>query len=508
MKLRRIALLICLAGMVFAGEEADFLANGKDMWKSKGNTSISFADGVLAMSVKTQQFDFGWIQHTIPITFKGKIYGFAGRVRLKEGSGSLGGIINVGSDASRRQYRQYVTHLLAGDSQWHEFYLPVGLFSGVGGATGIFSDKMLQGGDSLELMITGLFSNTTIEFDSIRVVTKDEPTASLRHLESLTIQLKLSGVDTVHPRLILYGKKLEEIRAKAKMGGMEQAGYEALISWADKYLTWPDGPNWAIGPSGPFWSPNNASKEKDNPATIKIWPNAKGGEVEASAPAEKPQKHYDPCQYLLEYQNSSGLTAHQNRGRYEGVLVNAITPIEPLAAVGVITGDDRYSRKAAELMVKLAGIITTNTKELNYGFFYTRTFYVRALALGYDWCWHVMTPEERKIVKTTLLGFVLDIYNRAWSDSWGMHPLERVWNWDPGIVSCAGLGMLALEGETKVQEEAIIFEMRRHLKDYLTLGIDFDGCCHEGPSYISYGIGSGVIFMEALRMQGRGDLFT
>ena len=509
--LRRIALLICLACIVFAGEETDFLAKGKEGWRGKVNASFSFADGVLAMSVETSRYDFGWMQHTIPIELKGKICGFAGRVRLKEGSGSLGSIINVGRDATRRQYRQYVTHLLEGDSQWHEFYLPVGLFSGVGNATGIFSDKMLQEDDSLELMITGLFSKTTIEFDSLRVVTKDEPTASLRHLESLSIQLKLRGLDTVHPRIILYGKKLEEIRAKATMGGMEQAGYDALISWADKYLSWPDGPNWAIGPNGPFWSPSQGvttPRRRDDDTTIKIWPNAKGGEVAAVAPVEKQKKHYDPCQALLEYQNSSGLTAHQNRGRYEGVLVSAVTPIEPLAAVGLITGDERYSRKAAEIMVKLAGVITTNTKELNLGFFYTRTFYVRALALGYDWCWHVMTPEERKLVKTTLLGFVLDIYNRAWSDSWGMHPLERVWNWDPGIVSCAGLGMLALEGETKVQEEAIIFQMRRHLKDYLTLGIDFDGCCHEGPSYICYGIGSGIIFMEALRMQGRGDLFT
>ena len=69
--LRRIALLICLAGMVFAGEETDFLATGKEGWKSKGNTSVSFADGLLTISVETSQYSFGWMQHTIPIELKG-----------------------------------------------------------------------------------------------------------------------------------------------------------------------------------------------------------------------------------------------------------------------------------------------------------------------------------------------------------------------------------------------------------------------------------------------------
>ena len=513
MRIRGITWMVCLAGLLLAADGVDMMAECQARLKHKDNTKLEYADGVLTIAFDPANYNFGWFQIPIRKEARQGLLGFAGRVRLKEGCCGFAGKINMHRDKTQIQYNQHIVNLAAGDMEWHEFYMPVQQFTGTGNAKGSFTTSMLQDGDSLEMWVANFFAPTVIEVDSMRAVLETEPIASLRHLESLGLQTKLNGQDADHPRLILHGKKLEEIRAKATMGGMEQAGYEALINWADKYLSWPDGPNWAIGPNGPFWSPSQevttTSRRRDNEATtIKIWPNAKGGVVENSAPAEKPKKNYDPCQYLLEYRNSSGLTAHQNRGRYEGVLVNAITPIEPLAAVGLITGDARYSRKAAELMVKLAGIITTNTKELNFGFFYTRTFYVRALALGYDWCWHVMTPEERKIVKTTLLGFVQDIYDRAWSDGWGMHPLERVWNWDPGIVSCAGLGMLALEGETKVQEEAIIFEMRRHLKDYLTLGIDFDGCCHEGPNYICYGIGSGVIFMEALRMQGRGDLFT
>jgi hypothetical protein len=75
-------------------------------------------------------------------------------------------------------------------------------------------------------------------------------------------------------------------------------------------------------------------------------------------------------------------------------------------------------------------------------------------------------------------------------------------------MGAAGIGMLALEGETRTGEKAILVDCRRHLRDYLTLGIDKDGCGHEGPSYIGYGIGGGVQFIEILRRQGRDDLFV
>ena len=141
--------------------------------------------------------------------------------------------------------------------------------------------------------------------------------------------------------------------------------------------------------------------------------------------------------------------------------------------------------------------------QLSLGFYYTRTFYVRALAFGYDWLWNFLTPEERHDVKRTLLGLVTDIYDKSWTQSWGRHPLHRVWNWDPGLVSCAGLGLLAMEGETRLPEAAMLVEFRRHLRDYLTFGLDFDGCGHEGPGYLAYGIGAGVEFAECLRQLGR-----
>ena len=49
-----------------------------------------------------------------------------------------------------------------------------------------------------------------------------------------------------------------------------------------------------------------------------------------------------------------GLTAHQKRGSFEGALVPAVRPIEVLAAVGLLTGDEQYSRLAAKGLVNMA----------------------------------------------------------------------------------------------------------------------------------------------------------
>ena len=268
----------------------------------------------------------------------------------------------------------------------------------------------------------------------------------------------LKSILYVHPRLLLHGDFLKKIQAKATAGGNAQAGYENLLRHANGYLK--------------------------------------------SFNAE------DPFGKILSFEAKEGLKEHQKRGSFEGALVPAVRPIEVLAAVGLLTGDERYSRHAAKGLVNMARSLTVDMPQLSLGFYYTRTFYVRALAFGYDWLWNFLTPEERHDVKRTLLGLVTDIYDKSWTQSWGRHPLHRVWNWDPGLVSCAGLGLLAMEGETRLPESAMLVEFRRHLRDYLTFGLDFDGCGHEGPGYLAYGIGAGVEFAECLRQLGRGDLFT
>ena len=166
-------------------------------------------------------------------------------------------------------------------------------------------------------------------------------------------------------------------------------------------------------------------------------------------------------------------------------------PLEALGAAYQLTGDARFGEHGAQALANAARRLTVEEPALDRGFYYTRTFYVRALAFGYDWLWDKLSAADRRAVKSTLLGFVTDIHEQSQTGGWGRRPLHRVWNWDPGLMGACGVGMLALEGETKLGEKGILFDCRRHLRDYLTLGVDADGCGHEGPNYLGYGIGAG-----------------
>ena len=261
-----------------------------------------------------------------------------------------------------------------------------------------------------------------------------------------------------HPRLFLTRDQLPAFRAKARTGDQRQAAYERLLSAAEDLL--------------------------------------------------KQYHADDPLMELRQFAEEATLQGQNWRASFEGFLVRASYPIEILAAAYRLTGDERFGAHGAKALVNAARQMAPDDPALRRGFYYTRTFYVRALAFGYDWLWDRLTPDERRTVKATLLGFVSDIHDNSQSHGWGRRPLHRVGNWDPGLMGACGVGLLALEGETRLAEQAILFDCRRHLRDYLTFGIDADGCGHEGPSYLGYGIGAGVELAELLRQQGRGDLFT
>ena len=451
-----LSLLLLSLQLLFAQEL--FFSRQPESWLAKNNTTVSASAEAVRAEVDTAHYNFTWWRTAIPPYDYGQIQGFTGRVRLLSGSGGLFSANVVMFRELIRYYHQTIMFLRQGDDSWHEFFLPITAFSPHSGTATPFAVKELTEGDNLQYILEKLRDTTVVELDSLRVVLSSEPKTELRRLKSLHITNRLRKDTTAHPKILLKGEFLEKVRAKATAGGLEQKGYETLLKWANAYM-------------------ENVDEN-------------------------------DPLKAVMAFHNNDGANFQVNRAAFEILLRDATAPVEVLAATGLITGGERYSRKAAAMLSNMAEQLDVNSPELAYGFYYTRTLYVRALAMGYDWCHDYLTPEQRMTVRTTLLGFVREIYDRSWLDHWGKHPLQRIWNWNPGLMSCAGLGLLALEGETTEPEAAMIFECRRHLRDYLTLGIDADGACMEGPAYINYGIGCGIIFMEALRQQGRGDLFT
>ena len=440
----------------------------KDSWNFKKNVKLERNSelDLLSVEIDPSEFDFGWFQRKIPNGDLSQFCGIYGRFRVPPGNFGKklhAMMVLATSGKPSEYYTQEIGRCADSAGNWVEFFLPFSQFTPSRNASArAFGTHLLKPGDALEISISVGTTPMKIEFDSLRFVLKEEEAtlgrrvARMRFMRLLKPGSEIGG--NVHPRLLLHGKRLERIRAKASEGGIQQAGFERLMELAE-----------------------DAMKK-----------------IDAEAPLKR----------AFAYELNPEMTPHQNRGRFEGTLNPLVIPLETLAAAAVISGNERYGKHAARALVNMARTLDVHSPEISQGFYYTRTFYVRTLAFGYDWLYHWLTPEERMEVKATLLGFIDDIYTRSWEGSWGRHPLDRVWNWDPGLVSCAGLGILAMEGETLAAEEAMLFQFRRHLRDYLTLGIDFDGCCHEGPAYLSYGIGAGPHFAECLRDRGLGDLFV
>lgn len=464
------------AAEVAVAEKAQdaFFTMEAEKWNHKVNTTVESLQGengepVLRVSVKVGDYMFGWFSAELPPADYGLYVGLAGRFRIARGHGGgrLLPLIILPRGDKRLDYRVVINNVDEGEGQeWVEFFCP---FADMEPSRDAPRDRnlsagMLQDKDSMEIQITGLTEDLSVDFTGLRLVPKEGSEAVVAAFRKNQIRRQLlpeSRISTkagAHPRLLLNEKRLARIRAMATAGGDSQVAYETFLARAEV-----------------FRKSFNAD---------------------------------EPFKKVFGYTIHDELNGHRNRARFEGALTPSVRPIEVLAAAGLITGDESYCRQAAKGLVNMAKSLDVQMHEIDQGFYYTRTFYVRALAFGYDWLWKYFTPEERMIVKTTLLGFVNDIYDNSWQQHWGKHPLHRVWNWNPGLMSCAGLGLLAMEGETRLPEMAMLFEFKRHLRDYLTLGIDFDGCGHEGPSYIAYGIGAGPEFMECLREQGRGDLFT
>ncbi|MDX9755786.1 MAG: heparinase II/III family protein [bacterium] len=126
-----------------------------------------------------------------------------------------------------------------------------------------------------------------------------------------------------------------------------------------------------------------------------------------------------------------------------------------------------------------------------------------AFAIGYDWLYHDLSPEERTLIKTSLIEKGLQVYTdyidnkKAW---W--HRCNH--NWNQVTNGGCGVGALALADEepslcAKVLELAIN-AIQIPLKEY-----EPDGGWSEGPGYWNYATRYTVYFLAALQSALQND---
>lgn len=440
-------------------------------WVHKSNTTVTTCDpgsrqgtAALRFVIDPAEFNYGWVHLPLPEADFAAAAGVHGFFRAPPGVGGRMLMHLIPSDDGGASYFEAeLGGLQDSGGEWIEFYASIRGMRYQRGEQRRLSTADLGPRTRLQFLasVDGR-EPTAVDVDDVAILTEQDAGGIAQRISRLRVQRMLllahQVSEAAHPRLLLTPDALPRARRKARSGNECQDAYERLLALAEQYL-----------------------------------------------------KSYDadaPLAPLFRFVEETELVGHARRGGVEGALVPRVTPIETMAAAYRLTEDRRFGEHAAKALANAARRLTVWDPVIDQGFFYTRTFYVRALAFGYDWLWELLSPEDRRDVKTVLLGFVLDIHERSQSDGWGRRPLHRVWNWDPGLMGACGVGLLALEGETRCAEKAILFDCRRHVRDYLTLGIDTDGCGHEGPNYIGYGMGPAVEFVEILRRQGRGDLFT
>lgn len=470
---RRLLLFTCALPLLAAAAPGFLFPLAEEEpppWDRKSNTAVerlaeadSRPGGAVRVAIETTEFSFGWINRLFPEGDHASAVGLHGYFRSSGGGVLLAHVLLLDA-AGPSYFRGDIGQLRDSGGEWVEFFLDLRSLRHERGPQQTFRPAQLGPQAKIQFMLQA-DTRRPVSFDLGGLALLDAAQAAplARRLNRERLRRELLPEDRIagspHPRLLLGDAEVAALHAAI-------ARHPSLAEARDRIL-------------------QLAESEIRNQTVDRLWERV-----------------------LSFREDETPADAHARRGAFEGRLGPAVTPLETLGAAYRLTGDPRFGRRAADLALRMARDLPVDNPLIDEGFYYTRTFYVRALAFAYDWTHDLLTPAERQEIKTTLLGFVLDIHERSRTAGWGSRPLHRVWNWDPGLMGAAGVGMLALEGETRTAEKAILFECRRHLRDYLTLGIDQDGSGNEGPPYIGYGMGAGVEFIEILRRQGRNDLFV
>jgi len=197
--------------------------------------------------------------------------------------------------------------------------------------------------------------------------------------------------------------------------------------------------------------------------------------------------------------------SHENRAKLEVALRRWLTPLDLLSFAYVVSGREEYGKKAVELAEAAANRITPDKMEA--GFFYTRTFPARSLALAYDWCYPLFSPGQRAALREAIAQHASMLYLGSLGGVWGQSTLGRIWNWNVGTASAWGLAALAIDGESNFPTRQWLFQAARNVEDYLRFAIDPAGGIVEGPVYFGYGGGYLPYFVEGLKRRTGEDLY-
>lgn len=153
-----------------------------------------------------------------------------------------------------------------------------------------------------------------------------------------------------------------------------------------------------------------------------------------------------------------------------------------------MTGDEKYARRAIDEMLAAAAF-----DDWNPSHFLDTAEMTFALAIGYDWCYPVLSDGEKTVIRNAIIEKGLkhgldERYNKRW--------LGKNANWNQ--VCCAGMlfGALAVEDYAPQYAEDYLRILVPSISNPMGEMYSPSGAYPEGPGYWIYGTSYNVIFLE------------
>lgn len=172
-----------------------------------------------------------------------------------------------------------------------------------------------------------------------------------------------------------------------------------------------------------------------------------------------------------------------------------------LAFTGYLSGDERYLRKAVEMILSAA--LQSDPEDQSVWLTHLQVADgARAYAVAYDWLYPYLDEKQREIVRNEIYKYGCILYecNTCWGQP------------DPGVSSCnhnavhfgaLGLCALVLGDQPEWQARAT-----QRIRDYYKYAMDTTGYFTEGHSYANYGLLGALPYSYALQRAGGPDLVS
>lgn len=152
-----------------------------------------------------------------------------------------------------------------------------------------------------------------------------------------------------------------------------------------------------------------------------------------------------------------------------------------------MTGEEKYLLKAETVMLNAAQF-----SDWNPSHFLDVAEMTTALALGYDWLFHSLSPESKNKIRAAIIEKGLIPSTKDGNDFWK----DRAFNWNQVCNTGMALGALATY-ENDPELAGMILKRAKNGMKYPLVTYEPDGAYKEGPMYWIYGTTYHVIFLDA-----------